>query len=324
MLLNIKKSNFHQCNPEKWNKLILESENSTFFQTYEWLDLWLKHFQNELDNIFVLEIYDHDRLVGIAPFAIKDNTIRILGTSHTYNNDSFSDYGDIIVKSGYEKQAWLKLIETLSELYSTSKLELLYLKENSLSTKVLTTTLYCNFSLINLAPIIVLPPTWDTFLNQLSSHHRHELKRKLKNVTSHHLELVTDAGVQSKDEFIRLAGLSKSEKAHFYTSSAGLFFEDILEDTRLKKYIHTFFLVREKRNIASCIIINFKNTWMGYNIAFDPAYQNLSPGIVLFGLIIQKAILAKKQCFDFLRGDEAYKYRFGANDQRLLKVEHDL
>ena len=52
-----------------------------------------------------------------------------------------------------------------------------------------------------------------------------------------------------------------------------------------------------------------------YNSGLDPAaYGRLSAGVVLSAWAIEEAINRGRQTFDFLRGDEGYKYRFGAKD----------
>jgi len=55
----------------------------------------------------------------------------------------------------------------------------------------------------------------------------------------------------------------------------------------------------------------------------DPEARELSPGVLLVARSIQVALQAGRSRFDFLRGDEPYKYGCGAVDapiQRLLVV----
>jgi CelD/BcsL family acetyltransferase involved in cellulose biosynthesis len=48
---------------------------------------------------------------------------------------------------------------------------------------------------------------------------------------------------------------------------------------------------------------------------FDPAMDHLSPGTLLVGYAIRSAACESSRAFDFLRGGELYKYRWGAADQ---------
>ena len=65
---------------------------------------------------------------------------------------------------------------------------------------------------------------------------------------------------------------------------------------------------------------NYNNHVWVYNSAHAQKFSNLSPGIVLMGLLIQEAIEEGYQVFDFMRGDEEYKYQLGGQDRWVLKV----
>ena len=74
----------------------------------------------------------------------------------------------------------------------------------------------------------------------------------------------------------------------------------------------TFIEVAERRKLAGSIGFRFEGTYSLYNSAFDRTYQSLSPGMVLVAEDIRIAIEGGSFAFDLLKGDYAYKYRFGA------------
>jgi CelD/BcsL family acetyltransferase involved in cellulose biosynthesis len=53
--------------------------------------------------------------------------------------------------------------------------------------------------------------------------------------------------------------------------------------------------------------------------AFDPAFERLSPGKLAFLHAIEAAIAEGCDTFDLLRGDEPYKYDWGARDRSLRR-----
>jgi CelD/BcsL family acetyltransferase involved in cellulose biosynthesis len=55
---------------------------------------------------------------------------------------------------------------------------------------------------------------------------------------------------------------------------------------------------------------------MGHNIEL----RSLSPGIVTVALDIRSAIDERYKYYDFLRGDEEYKYRLGAVKRYTVRV----
>jgi CelD/BcsL family acetyltransferase involved in cellulose biosynthesis len=53
---------------------------------------------------------------------------------------------------------------------------------------------------------------------------------------------------------------------------------------------------------------------------FDPRYRALSPGTLLVAHAIEQAMAEGATAFDFLRGAEAYKYRWGARDEPMCTL----
>ena len=47
-----------------------------------------------------------------------------------------------------------------------------------------------------------------------------------------------------------------------------------------------------------------------YNSGFHPDHAALSPGVVLLAHLVRDAIARGRRRFDFLRGEERYKYEF--------------
>jgi CelD/BcsL family acetyltransferase involved in cellulose biosynthesis len=53
---------------------------------------------------------------------------------------------------------------------------------------------------------------------------------------------------------------------------------------------------------------------------FDPAWDRFSPGSLLIQYALEFAREAGDSCFDFLRGAEPYKYRWGAVDRPQYRI----
>ena len=71
---------------------------------------------------------------------------------------------------------------------------------------------------------------------------------------------------------------------------------------------------------AGTIGFEFGSTWLLYNSAFDRAWGSLAPGMVLVAEEIRLAIEHGCTGFDLLKGDYAYKYRFGAAARRVRRL----
>ena len=57
-----------------------------------------------------------------------------------------------------------------------------------------------------------------------------------------------------------------------------------------------------------------------YNAGMDPEARDLSPGIVGTATYLRDRLDRGDSRFDFLRGDEAYKYEWGARDRHLSRL----
>jgi CelD/BcsL family acetyltransferase involved in cellulose biosynthesis len=72
--------------------------------------------------------------------------------------------------------------------------------------------------------------------------------------------------------------------------------------------------------LAGFITLEWGTTIGLYNSGFELARAALAPGLVLLAYMIQDAIARGKTRFDFLRGEERYKYEFGPIPEDLYQV----
>jgi CelD/BcsL family acetyltransferase involved in cellulose biosynthesis len=80
------------------------------------------------------------------------------------------------------------------------------------------------------------------------------------------------------------------------------------------------------RSIAAGIHLETSDGYLYYNAGVDPEARDLSPGVLMTYAYVVRALASGKRRLDFLRGDEAYKYEWGAVDepiQRLLVRRRD-
>jgi CelD/BcsL family acetyltransferase involved in cellulose biosynthesis len=66
---------------------------------------------------------------------------------------------------------------------------------------------------------------------------------------------------------------------------------------------------------AAALVLRAPGRWLLYLGGFDPARRFESPGTLLIGHLIKQAIADRVREIDFLRGAEAYKYAWGAQDR---------
>jgi CelD/BcsL family acetyltransferase involved in cellulose biosynthesis len=68
------------------------------------------------------------------------------------------------------------------------------------------------------------------------------------------------------------------------------------------------------------VILDDGHTVYYYNAGVEPDARELSPGVVMVASYIQRAIELGRTRLDFMRGNEPYKYEWGAVDEPIERL----
>ena len=79
------------------------------------------------------------------------------------------------------------------------------------------------------------------------------------------------------------------------------------------------FLEINGEKAAAYLSFDYLNRLWVYNSGLNRKFNEFSPGWVLLGYLLRWANEKKYEEFDFMRGDEEYKYRFGAVDRFVMR-----
>lgn len=183
----------------------------------------------------------------------------------------------------------------------------------------------------DVCPVVTLPADggWDTYLATLDKKARHEIRRKLRRaeavgpVRYHQLPLEP----ASVDTFIDL------HQARW--GDAGLF-PDTPDGERSRRFLHRLTELEAAegpdaqlqlgavtvgdRTLATTVAFDDGETTYYYNAGMDPTARELSPGVTGTAAFIRDRMTAGRTRFDFLRGDESYKYEWGARDEPISRI----
>jgi CelD/BcsL family acetyltransferase involved in cellulose biosynthesis len=178
----------------------------------------------------------------------------------------------------------------------------------------------------DVCPRVDLTGGYGGYLDRLPGKMRHELQRKTRKLArdAGELRLIEVPGAEVPDHldaFLDLAAESEPEKAGFFgREDVRRWFEALAAEFVGDGTFRLHQLEVGGMPGASTVSLVHDGEWGLYNSAFDPALGALSPGIVLVGQLIQAAAEGGCTVFDLLRGDEAYKYRFGAVDRPVERL----
>ncbi len=169
--------------------------------------------------------------------------------------------------------------------------------------------------------VVPLPDTFDDYLASIGKKQRHELRRKRRRYLEEVGEMLHEAHHDAGwafVEFVRLHRLASGPKGSFMTVEMEALFRSlvVLEGWR----IDLLRVPGTERAAAAIFGYADADGYFLYNSAYDPGLAAASPGWVLLGSMIERAIREGRPRFDFLKGDEEYKFRLGAEERRLCKV----
>jgi CelD/BcsL family acetyltransferase involved in cellulose biosynthesis len=179
---------------------------------------------------------------------------------------------------------------------------------------------------IETCPTIALTADWESYLATLRGKDRHELRRKLRRAETsvqlgYHLVSEVERLGEQLEIFFALHRMSQQpDKQTFMTDAKADFFRDLAQRLGEAGWFELALLYADGVAIAGLCCFPYGDTYAAYNAGYHPDYAHLSAGIILFADRIHNAIDRRFTAFDFLRGNEPYKYRFGASDRPLSQL----
>ncbi|OQY66229.1 hypothetical protein B6D29_02995 [Microgenomates bacterium UTCPR1] len=293
------------------------SVTSTIFQTYDFLKIWTDNFPIDYR---ILEIYEDNQQVGYLPVSIEDKQIEILGTTAVLGSEQVTDFGDVFCIKGKENIVWHTLIKYLKENFKDYKLTLKFIRESSPSFYILK-KYQPDPVKVATSPYIKLPKSWDEYLNGLKRKSRQELKRKMRRLEAlNYKNYFAEKDDNNIKNFLNLMKKSSNEKNSFLTDKMEVYFRQLMQNFDKKRLLLWFMEIGNKV-VASVIVFRFKNQIQLYNSGVDTEYNYYSVGLLSKAFLIKWAIENGFEIYDFLQGNERYKYDLGAVNNPLYKFE---
>lgn len=170
------------------------------------------------------------------------------------------------------------------------------------------------------AAVLHLPDTFDEYLMVIGKKERHELRRKRRRYEAAlgpaHFVHATGTGALF-DDFVRFHRMAIGEKGSFMTPEMEAWFVTLAE---LPGWGIDALVGEDGHVTAAGFGYQAADGYYLYNSSYNLDLRDSSPGVVLLGRLIELTIERGKPIFDFLKGDETYKFRLGAEPRPLYRV----
>ena len=324
---------FSEINTQEWNDLVQGSVSDNPFLRYEYQRAWWEHRGGgEWANaqLVLVTAREDEKLIGIAPLFISEYD----GQSALLLNGSIeiSDYLDLIVRMDDHAHFITGLLDFLAssladswrglDWYNLSDSSPTHAALKAESAKRGWTHLE---EMYRPTPRIALNGDFDEYLSRVEKKQRHEIRRKIRRAEESERGVrwfISDmADVDAEiDAFLGLMEQDQG-KAGFLQESMRDQMRAVIRTAHENGWLWLAFLEADGQRIAAVLNFDYNNKLWGYNAGVNRAFMDLSPGWVLLGYVLQWCCENKRTEFDFMRGDEEYKYRFGAVNQYVMRVK---
>jgi len=320
----------------EWNDLLVCcSASHVPFLRYEYLSTWWKTLGGgewaDGELFIVLARQEDGALVGVAPLFFTHNqegepVLMLLGSIE------ISDYLDFIVRSSEIPQ----FVDALFDLLDSDQapawqaLDLYNLPDTSPSLACLEEAAArrgWTYQLQQLqpCPYILLPGDWEAYLASIDKKQRHEIRRKIRRAEENDPparwyivqdETILDAEVE---DFLALMA-QDPEKQSFLTQTMRTQMRDAVHAAFKGGWLQLAFMEVDGQKAAGYLNFDYAGHIWVYNSGLNFALRELSPGWVLLGNLLKWANDHQRISFDFMRGGEDYKYRFGAINRYVVRA----
>jgi CelD/BcsL family acetyltransferase involved in cellulose biosynthesis len=303
---------------DEWLELFRRVEGVTPFQSPDWLVSWWRHLGE--GELVLLGMRKQGRLAGVLPlFVFEAEGVRkllLLGAGT-------SDYLDGLFHAGVATEA----IATAFEYLRTRErdwdvCELHQLRpESPLASQPLAGFGQDDLFPGERCPVLALPPNLDDLHNTVPSHQWEKLQYYRRRADREGRVRYEQASSDNFDDFfaafiaLHTARLSTQRRS---TCAAQPQMQAFLREAGQKLVsagvLRLYVLYVEEKAVAAFFGFKLGRCAYFYLSGFDASFSQVSPGMLVVGHAIERAIEEGCSTFDFLRGQESYKYKWGAMD----------
>jgi CelD/BcsL family acetyltransferase involved in cellulose biosynthesis len=306
----------------EWDELVERSERAGVYQTWEWNEAWWRHFKRG-KRLRVLQVRQGGELVGIAPLYVS----RHLGTPLrrlAFLGTGAADYMDVIAPDDRAAEVCSAVLRhlTASRGYDLADLQQMaptaHLREEIEHRGKAGSRRHHAVIRQEPCPYMELAPTWDEVAAKLGkkmrsnlSYYDRHIAKSFESVESRlaepqELEEAMSAlfDLHQKRWNARLLPgvLGSAKTQQFHLEVARRFAE--------RGWLRLHLVRLEGRTVAVLYCYSYRGRYYYYLGGFAPDLGKYSLGTVQTMHAIKQAISERCAEFDFLRGDEPYKYRW--------------
>lgn len=317
---------------EGWNTVLQASAGNEIFSTWEWVTCWWKHF-GEHRQLRVLVAEEGSRVIAIAPLMLSEHRFLNFGTLRKieFVGTPHSDINNFLWLE-HERDCLSLFLEHLAKRNDWDCLELRDVRQGSVLARLLSdlpvkSPWKFDERVSDTSPYIQLPHTFEELTSQMKGFTTlNRQSRRLREKYSVNLQIYED--FESVDKAMetmfelhqkRRATIS-NEPSSFAVPQTRVFHKDLARLFAAKGWLALNFLTADDEPIATAYSFEYDKKTYAYQGGFDPRFSRYSVGTLLHLRNIEENIRRHLREYDFLRGNEAYKFQWPVRVRQSLEI----
>jgi CelD/BcsL family acetyltransferase involved in cellulose biosynthesis len=304
----------------EWAELFEADDCATPFQSAAWARAWSRHWSGKAEP-WVLVVRDGRRLTGLLPLWSE----HLLGLRVLRAAGDPADYCDLLARPNARNAVEGAVARELRRRHK--EWDVLVLSElppdSTTAGAVERAGLRTAHQSVISCPGLQLPDTFDAYVSTLPSRRRTNLRRHLRYLDDGELQLRVPAVEDLPAAIDRWQALrvrqwhamgKRLTRAHATASFRNLLL-DVVTELVPAGLALVWEFVRDGEVLGSFVNFCDDQTFYQYLGAFEPEAGSFGIGKMATAEGIRSSIAAGRTYYDFTRGDEPYKYWFGAVDR---------
>ena len=330
---------FSEFSEAEWNGLVEQSFTDTPFSRFEYLRQWWAtrgggEWSAEVNGrppeLVLVSARENGQLVGLAPLFLADydgqRSLLLAGSIE------ISDYLDLIVQEADLPRFLSGLLDFLASTSPEpwSALDWYNLPDASPTLAALKAESErrgwaYQEEIYHPTPRIPLNGSFEDYLSRIDKKQRHEIRRKKRRAAESEKQVRfrivngEENIVSEINAFFDLM-IQDPQKAEFLHPAMREQMTATIQSAHAHGYLWLAFLEVDGEKTAASLNFDYRNKLWGYNSGVSSEHRELSPGWVLLAHTIQWCTENGRYEFDFMRGDEEYKYRFGGVNKYVMRA----
>lgn len=329
---------------QNWNAVYEADPDAQLFLSWRWLSGWLGQISSPWLILAAKAGNAADApYVAFLPLrlGVKAQKSRLHNELNMAGNFA-ADYTGILCAPEIEHQAipafarhlkqmnWARLnLENVRLSESRIRLLLAHFPQSGFQTSEISRVGKVDGIDSNLCPFVPLPPDWNAYLETLSANTRQNIGCLLELVEQPSEYRITHATAETVER--DLDALLQFWQTKWKPRKGDLLHSPVRSNRAMLKrsfaagllFLPTLWKGDRRLAVLATFIDPQKHSFLSYMTGRDETFEGPSPDLILHAHSIRYAIENGFTEYDFLRGNEAYKYSFGVKERRIRCVAID-